>query len=91
MCRSYGNICSCKAIIDKATNACRGYGFVDFDSAEVADAAVRGLQASGYQVRKAWRFTDMSMINAGAKGESASTHESALATTRGLRRTAANC
>lgn len=43
MCAPYGKIVSTKAILDKATKKCRGYGFVDFDRPECAHAAIRGL------------------------------------------------
>jgi RNA recognition motif-containing protein len=34
---------STKAILDKATKKCRGYGFVDFATSEAAQAAIHGL------------------------------------------------
>lgn len=43
MCIPYGKIVSTKAILDKTTKKCRGYGFVDFDDAESAHAAIKGL------------------------------------------------
>ncbi|KAH7694064.1 RNA-binding motifsingle-stranded-interacting protein 3, partial [Aphelenchoides avenae] len=43
MCEPFGKIVSTKAIIDKATNQCKGYGFVDFETAEAAQAAVKSL------------------------------------------------
>uniref|UniRef100_A0A915NYE7 RRM domain-containing protein n=1 Tax=Meloidogyne floridensis TaxID=298350 RepID=A0A915NYE7_9BILA len=43
MCAPYGKIVSTKAILDKLTRKCRGYGFVDFDSRESALAAISGL------------------------------------------------
>jgi RNA recognition motif-containing protein len=30
LCEEFGEVVSTKAIIDKETNQCRGYGFVDF-------------------------------------------------------------
>jgi RNA recognition motif-containing protein len=33
--------------LDKATKKCRGYGFVDFDKAEAAQAAIKGLSEFG--------------------------------------------
>ena len=46
----FGAISSTKAILDKATNRCKGYGFVDFESPNSAHAAVNELQTQGYQV-----------------------------------------
>ncbi|KAK6058453.1 hypothetical protein COOONC_03976, partial [Cooperia oncophora] len=39
MCAQYGTITSTKAIMDKALNQCKGYGFVDFESREAASRA----------------------------------------------------
>ena len=47
----YGPIISTKAILDKATNRCKGYGFVDFESPSSALAAVNELSGQGIQVR----------------------------------------
>ncbi|XP_069990661.1 protein alan shepard, partial [Penaeus vannamei] len=49
----YGNIISTKAILDKNTNKCKGYGFVDFESPAAADKAVKGLQAANIQAQMA--------------------------------------
>lgn len=49
----YGNIISTKAILDKNTNKCKGYGFVDFETIASAEAAVKGLQAKGVQAQMA--------------------------------------
>ena len=46
----FGPIISTKAILDKATNRCKGYGFVDFESPTSALAAVNELQGQGIQV-----------------------------------------
>uniref|UniRef100_A0A915BYP5 Protein alan shepard n=1 Tax=Parascaris univalens TaxID=6257 RepID=A0A915BYP5_PARUN len=46
-CDQYGVILSTKAIMDKATGQCKGYGFVDFESAEAAMRAVEGLNQKG--------------------------------------------
>ncbi|XP_037909014.1 protein alan shepard isoform X5 [Hermetia illucens] len=51
MCAQYGNIISTKAILDKTTNKC--YGFVDFESPQCAEGAVKGLQAKGIQAQMA--------------------------------------
>ncbi|XP_071802943.1 RNA-binding motif, single-stranded-interacting protein 1-like isoform X3 [Asterias amurensis] len=47
LCQHYGKIISTKAIMDKQTNRCKGYGFVDFDSASAAQKAVVALQSQG--------------------------------------------
>uniref|UniRef100_U5ESB6 Protein alan shepard n=1 Tax=Corethrella appendiculata TaxID=1370023 RepID=U5ESB6_9DIPT len=53
MCAQYGTIISTKAILDKTTNKCKGYGFVDFESSACAEGAVKGLQAKGVQAQMA--------------------------------------
>uniref|UniRef100_A0A8D8Q3I4 Protein alan shepard n=2 Tax=Cacopsylla melanoneura TaxID=428564 RepID=A0A8D8Q3I4_9HEMI len=53
MCSQYGPIISTKAILDKTTNKCRGYGFVDFESGGYALAAVKALQGKGIQAQMA--------------------------------------
>ncbi|KAK7884298.1 hypothetical protein WMY93_027421 [Mugilogobius chulae] len=53
LCRPYGKIISTKAILDKTTNKCKGYGFVDFDSASSAQRAVTVLKAGGVQAQMA--------------------------------------
>lgn len=53
LCQEYGKIISTKAIIDQETNLCKGYGFVDFEMPQAASAAVRALQAKGYQAQMA--------------------------------------
>ncbi|KAK1788949.1 hypothetical protein P4O66_014943, partial [Electrophorus voltai] len=50
---SYGKIVSTKAILDKTTNKCKGYGFVDFDSPAAAQKAVNALKTSGVQAQMA--------------------------------------
>nr|XP_055215325.1 RNA-binding motif, single-stranded-interacting protein 2 isoform X8 [Gorilla gorilla gorilla] len=52
-CLGYGKIVSTKAILDKTTNKCKGYGFVDFDSPSAAQKAVTALKASGVQAQMA--------------------------------------
>ena len=49
----FGPIISTKAILDKATNRCKGYGFVDFESPTSALAAVNELQGQGIQAQMA--------------------------------------
>lgn len=51
MCSKYGSIVSSKSIIDRATNECKGYGFVNFEDADGAALAVRDLSSCGYQAR----------------------------------------
>ncbi|XP_065432132.1 RNA-binding motif, single-stranded-interacting protein 2 isoform X4 [Chrysemys picta bellii] len=53
LCQPYGKIVSTKAILDKTTNKCKGYGFVDFDSPTAAQKAVTALKASGVQAQMA--------------------------------------
>uniref|UniRef100_A0A8C4NCS7 RRM domain-containing protein n=1 Tax=Eptatretus burgeri TaxID=7764 RepID=A0A8C4NCS7_EPTBU len=53
LCQPYGKIVSTKAILDKSTNQCKGYGFVDFDSPAAAQKAVSALKASGIQAQMA--------------------------------------
>ncbi|XP_075407576.1 RNA-binding motif, single-stranded-interacting protein 2 isoform X1 [Tenrec ecaudatus] len=53
LCQPYGKIVSTKAILDKTTNKCKGYGFVDFDSPSAAQKAVMALKASGVQAQMA--------------------------------------
>ncbi|XP_039521864.1 RNA-binding motif, single-stranded-interacting protein 3-like isoform X2 [Pimephales promelas] len=53
LCQPYGKIVSTKAILDKNTNQCKGYGFVDFDCPAAAQKAVLSLKASGVQAQMA--------------------------------------
>ncbi|XP_041701486.1 RNA-binding motif, single-stranded-interacting protein 2 isoform X2 [Coregonus clupeaformis] len=53
LCQPYGKIVSTKAILDKTTNTCKGYGFVDFDSPSTAQKAVTALKAGGVQAQMA--------------------------------------
>jgi hypothetical protein len=53
LCKQYGKIISTKAIIDQTTNKCKGYGFVDFESPQAAEIAVRALQQQGVQAQMA--------------------------------------
>uniref|UniRef100_A0A8D3DGW3 RNA binding motif, single stranded interacting protein 2b n=1 Tax=Scophthalmus maximus TaxID=52904 RepID=A0A8D3DGW3_SCOMX len=53
LCQPYGKIVSTKAILDKTTNKCKGYGFVDFDSPAAAQKAVTALKAGGVQAQMA--------------------------------------
>ncbi|XP_041104223.1 RNA-binding motif, single-stranded-interacting protein 3 isoform X1 [Polyodon spathula] len=53
LCQPYGKIVSTKAILDKNTNQCKGYGFVDFDSPAAAQKAVTSLKANGVQAQMA--------------------------------------
>uniref|UniRef100_S4RSE3 RRM domain-containing protein n=1 Tax=Petromyzon marinus TaxID=7757 RepID=S4RSE3_PETMA len=53
LCQPYGKIVSTKAILDKTTNQCKGYGFVDFDGPSAAQKAVTALKASGIQAQMA--------------------------------------
>ncbi|XP_056610289.1 RNA-binding motif, single-stranded-interacting protein 1 isoform X1 [Triplophysa dalaica] len=53
LCQPYGKIVSTKAILDKTTNKCKGYGFVDFDSPAAAQKAVSALKTTGVQAQMA--------------------------------------
>jgi len=53
LCQQYGKIISTKAIIDQTTGKCKGYGFVDYETAEAASAAVKGLTSTGVQAQMA--------------------------------------
>uniref|UniRef100_A0A1A7XQG4 RNA binding motif, single stranded interacting protein 1 n=3 Tax=Iconisemion striatum TaxID=60296 RepID=A0A1A7XQG4_9TELE len=53
LCQPYGKIVSTKAIMDKTTNKCKGYGFVDFDSPAAAQKAVAALKSTGVQAQMA--------------------------------------
>lgn len=53
LCSPYGQIISTKAILDKQTNKCKGYGFVDFESPVAAEAAVKALANQGVQAQMA--------------------------------------
>ncbi|XP_060944821.1 RNA-binding motif, single-stranded-interacting protein 1 [Limanda limanda] len=53
LCQPYGKIVSTKAILDKTTNKCKGYGFVDFDSHNAAQKAVAALKTTGVQAQMA--------------------------------------
>jgi RNA recognition motif-containing protein len=48
-----GKIKSMKAIIDKQTNRCKGFGFIDFESQEDAQNAIAELQKKGYTAQLA--------------------------------------
>ncbi|XP_063068091.1 RNA-binding motif, single-stranded-interacting protein 1 isoform X2 [Engraulis encrasicolus] len=58
LCQPYGKIVSTKAILDKTTNKCKGYGFVDFDSPASAQKAVSALKTSGVQAQMAKQEQD---------------------------------
>uniref|UniRef100_A0A8C1TVH5 RNA binding motif, single stranded interacting protein 1a n=1 Tax=Cyprinus carpio TaxID=7962 RepID=A0A8C1TVH5_CYPCA len=53
LCQPYGKIVSTKAILDKTTSKCKGYGFVDFDSPVSAQKAVAALKTNGVQAQMA--------------------------------------
>lgn len=50
MCKRFGTITSTKAITDKQSNKCKGYGFVDFESPSAAQKACAYLATQGTQV-----------------------------------------
>ncbi len=39
----YGKVISAKVIIDRKTNRSRGYGFVEYETLEEAEAAIKGM------------------------------------------------
>ncbi|XP_022916231.1 protein alan shepard isoform X3 [Onthophagus taurus] len=53
MCKKFGTIISTKAILDKNTNKCKGYGFVDFEHPTSAEGAVKALTAANVQAQMA--------------------------------------
>lgn len=53
LCSPFGTIVSTKAILDKSTNKCKGYGFVDFETPASAELAVIELQKQGVLVHMA--------------------------------------
>ena len=53
MCEKYGEIKSTKAIVDKQTNKCKGYGFVDFRREEDAKAALAEMKKEQRDVQLA--------------------------------------
>ncbi|KAG9510979.1 Protein alan shepard [Fragariocoptes setiger] len=53
MCKRFGMILSTKAILDKISNKCKGYGFVDFESPQAAEEAVAELLKAGVQAQMA--------------------------------------
>ena len=42
-----------KAIIDKQTNKCKGFGFIDFETNEDAQMAIAQLQKKGFTAQLA--------------------------------------
>jgi RNA recognition motif-containing protein len=50
---SCGKVKSMKAIIDKQTNKCKGFGFIDFESNEDAQLAIAQLQKKGFTAQLA--------------------------------------
>ncbi len=42
-----------KAIIDKQTNKCKGFGFIDFETNEDAQSAIAQLQKKGFTAQLA--------------------------------------
>lgn len=53
MCNGLGQINSTKAIVDKTSGQCKGYGFVDFDTADAAQKAVKHLMSKNIQAQMA--------------------------------------
>ncbi|KAL7667580.1 hypothetical protein ACOME3_010603 [Neoechinorhynchus agilis] len=54
LCQGAGRIRSLKAILDKDTNKCKGYGFVDFETPEAADFAMQRInRLTNFHAQKA--------------------------------------
>jgi len=53
MCHGLGQVISTKAIIDKTNGQCKGYGFVDFDSSDAAQKAMKQLTTRNVQAQMA--------------------------------------
>lgn len=49
---SYGTIVSATVIMDRATDRSKGFGFVEFEKPEEAEAAIKALHESEVQGRK---------------------------------------
>lgn len=47
LCQGFGKILSTKAVVDQEMKRCKGYGFVDFGSAEAANKALYVLNNDG--------------------------------------------
>eukprot|EP01137_Pigoraptor_chileana_P033505 Opistho-2@24472 len=50
LCTPYGEVVSAKAILDRTSGQCKGYGFVMLDSPATTAKAVAGLKVAGYIV-----------------------------------------
>ncbi|KAM7440704.1 RNA-binding motif [Porites harrisoni] len=53
LCCGYGSIVSTKAVVDKETNEFKGYGFVNFETPDAAQRAVKALKSKGIQAQMA--------------------------------------
>lgn len=49
---THGNVLSAVVIMDRATNRSKGFGFVEFETKEEADAAVKALHETEVEGRK---------------------------------------
>ncbi len=52
MCQDFGEITYCKVITDPHTGRSKGFGFVEFASAEAAQAAIDALNGSSLEDRE---------------------------------------
>lgn len=48
----HGKVVSAVVIMDRATNRSKGFGFVEFETAEEAEAAIKALNESEVEGRK---------------------------------------
>ena len=52
MCAEFGEIKYVKVIVDRRTNRSKGFGFVEFDSAEAAQACIDALHGTAMEDRE---------------------------------------
>jgi len=52
MCAEFGEIKYVKVIVDRRTNRSKGFGFVEFDSAEAAQACIDALHGTSMEDRE---------------------------------------
>lgn len=47
LCEKFGRIVSTKAVVEPDSNRCRGYGFIDFETAQAASQALSTINSEG--------------------------------------------